>query len=74
MQKDIRYGERANYQPRDYYHNRIISNLFRTARKIAWASIMSEVSIQEEIQKQKKKKIKRQIKTQETANILSMYK
>ena len=44
------------------------------ARRVAWASIMNEVNVKEEIEKQRKQKVKRQLKTQETANILTMYK
>ena len=74
MQKDIQSGQRADFQPRDYYHNKVIDNLFRDGRRIAWASIMNETNIREEVEKQRKQKVKRQLKTQETANILNMYK
>ena len=74
MQRDIASGQRADFQPRDYYHNKIIENLFRDARKVAWVSIMNEVDVKEEIETQRKQKVKRQLKTQETANILNMYK
>ena len=74
MQRDIASGQRADFQPRDYYHNKVIENLFRDKRRIAWASIMNEVDVKEEIETQRKQKVKRQLKTQETANILNMYK
>ena len=53
-----------------YYGKVWIDNKFRDARRIAWASIMNETDIKEEVEKQRKQKIKRQLKTEETANLL----
>ena len=74
MHRDIRNGNRGKYQTSDYYHNIIINKIFTKARKIAWASIQMDRDIQELIIQQRDVKLERQQKTQETANILTMYK
>ena len=74
MHKDIKNGDRGKYQSQDYYHNRIIGAAFTKARKIAWNSIKMERDIQELIIAQRDVKLARKLKTQQTANILNMYK
>jgi hypothetical protein len=74
MHRDIRNGDRGKYQSQDYYHNRIIGAAFTKARKIAWNSIKMERDIQELIIAQRDVKLARKLKTQQTANILNMYK
>jgi hypothetical protein len=74
MHRDIRNGDRGKYQTSDYHHNIIINKIFTKARKIAWHSIKMDRDIQELIIQQRDVKLERQQKTQESANILTMYK
>ncbi len=74
MHKDIRDGNRAAYESKDYYHNIIIGKLFDKARSAAWITIVMDRDVQELKAEQLDKDLKRQAKTRETANILTMHK
>ena len=74
MYTDINSGKRAEYQPRDYYHNIIIGKLFDKARKKAWTRVMDEQEAALIAQEREAKRIERNLKKQETSNILNIYK
>ena len=70
MHRDIINGDRAKYETKDYAHNKKIEKIFFNARKVAWSTIMSDVSIQELVDEQRDRKINRNLKTQETLELL----
>jgi hypothetical protein len=72
MQKDIRDGNRAKYDARNYWHNGKIDQLFQQARKLAWAQIMNNPEVQEIIDEQKNKKRAKLLKMRETTDILNL--
>ena len=72
MQKDIRDGNRAKYDARNYWHNGKIDQLFQKARKVAWAQIMNNPEVQEIIDEQKNKKRAKLLKMRETTDILNL--
>ena len=72
MQKDIRDGNRAKYDARNYWHNGKIDQLFQQARKVAWAQIMNNPEVQEIIDEQKNKKRAKLLKMRETTDILNL--
>ena len=79
MHKDINNGKRGDYQPIDYYHNRIIDRIINKHKKLAWASIRNEFEVQRLITEQAKEDKKRRLKTYQTTHpnrkdILSIYK
>jgi hypothetical protein len=74
MYSDIRAGRRAQFNARDYYHNRIIDRLFKQAKARAWASIKDDPKIAEVIEKQRLEKLAQVTKRTTTANILNIYK
>ncbi len=76
MEKDIRDGNRGNYESKDYYHNKMIGKLFTRARKQAWLNIQGEDLIQELSSKQIGRKLDRKRKTAQTSfeEVLTIYK
>ena len=74
MYDDINSGRRAEFQPRDYYHNIIIGKLFDKARKKAWTRVMNEQEALLISQEREEKKIQRNLKKEQTSNILNIYK
>ena len=74
MYEDIRSGKRAQFNARDYYHNRIIDGIFKRAKKRAWQLIKDNPDIAREIELQRQLKIDQLNKRRETANILNIYK
>tara|TARA_R100001443_G_scaffold36244_1_gene50089 strand:+ start:3963 stop:7667 length:3705 start_codon:yes stop_codon:yes gene_type:complete len=74
MYKDIRSGRRGQYQPRDYYHNKVLNDLFRSAKAKAWNSLSADKKVLAEIEKQLARKQSRKDKQFQTANILNIYK
>jgi len=72
MQKDIRNGDRAKYDARNYWHNGKIDQLFQEARKVAWAQIMNNPEVQEIIDEQKNKKRAKLLKMRDTTDILNL--
>ena len=74
MYDDIKSGKRADYDARDYYHNRMIDLLFQKARRKAWASIKDQSNVIKLIRDQKQKDFGQIQKRRETANILNIYK
>jgi len=77
MHRDIKSGNRGEYEGGDYFHNKKIDAIFQRARKTAWASIMQDPRIQALQSEQREAKKKRYRKTKETTNtqsILSIYK
>ena len=77
MKRDIRSGNRTIYEGKDYYHNKIINNLFRQTRKKAWVDIIEDPFIQQLIAQEEGRAYKRQQKLISSANVksvLTMYK
>jgi len=74
MYNDIKSGRRADYDARDYWHNRAIDRLFQKARRIAWASIKEQSDILELIKEQQKRDYAQIQKRRQTANILNIPK
>ena len=75
MYKDIRDGKRGEFQTRDYPHNYEIDKIFRHARKIAWASIISREDVQGlSLENWEKKQRKPKIDPPPTQALLNMYK
>ena len=77
MHRDIRSGNRGEYEGGDYFHNKKIDIIFQRARKRAWASIMQDPRIQDLMTEQREARKTRLRKTKETSNtqsILSIYK
>ena len=74
MYSDIRAGRRAQFNARDYYHNRIIDRLFKQAKARAWASIKDDPRIAKVVEEQRLEKARQIGKRQTTANILNIYK
>ena len=68
------HGKKWNYEPGDYYHNIIIGRLFDDAREQAWLNIRQEDIVIDLMQEEDFKTLDRRNKTNETANILNMYK
>ena len=76
MEKDIRDGNRGNYESKDYYHNKMIGKIFTRARKQAWLNIQGEELVQNLSSEQLGKKLKRKQKTAQTSfdEVLTIYK
>ena len=74
MYSDIRSGKRAQFNARDYYHNRIIDRLFKQAKARAWASIKDDPRIAKVVEEQRLEKVRQVDKRQASANILNIYK
>ena len=74
MNRDIATGQRHLYEAKDYYHYQVIDDLFEDARNVAWARMtaLPEVALLRE--KERLKTVKRLQKTDQSANLLSMYK
>ena len=74
MYKDIKSGRRADFDARDYWHNRQIDKMFQKARRIAWNTIKSQSDILAIIEEQRNNKLEQKRKQRQTANILNIYK
>ena len=76
MEKDIRDGNRGEFEAKDYYHNKMIGKVFTRARKQAWLNIQGEDLVQELSSEQLGKKLKRKQKTARTSfdEVLTIYK
>ena len=74
MNKDAATMDRALFEAKDYYHYQVIEELFDDARNVAWARMtaLPEVALLRE--KERLKTVKRLQKTDQSANLLSMYK
>ena len=68
MNRDIRSGNRGDFEPGDYYHNRQIEYWFNQARNAAWGQIQGQPDIQRIKNEQAQAKAKRIRKTYETTN------
>jgi len=74
MYSDIKSGRRADFDARDYWHNRQIDRMFQKARRIAWNSIKNESDILAVIEEQRRDKLEQIRKQRQTANILNIPK
>jgi len=78
MDNDMASGYRGDYEPRDYYHNKVIRMMSEKKKKIAWEIAMrrSEVSAlaQEQLAKKQKRKFKGVTTTPSFQQLLAMYK
>ena len=75
--KDIRSGNRGEYENKDYYHNIKIRQLMDSIRRYAWYSISDDPEVQEEITKQRTATYRRSQKKRESLGlkpILNIYK
>ena len=75
--KDIRSGNRGEYENKDYYHNIKIRQLMDSIRRYAWYSISDDPEVQEEITKQRTETYRRSQKKRESLGlkpILNIYK
>ena len=69
MEKDRNSGKRGNYDANDYFHVRKIDQVFQSARKAAWASIMNDLDITTLRKEQRDKKKLKNLKKIQTTNI-----
>ena len=74
MYLDIKSGRRADFDAKDYWHNKEIDRIFTKARKLAWASIKDDPRIAKVVEEQRLEKLRQVDKRQTTANILNIYK
>ena len=74
MRADIRAGRRAEFNARDYYHNIMIDRMFKEARRLAWNDIKYRSDVMALIEKQRQKKLQQEYKTNQSNNLLTMYK
>ena len=74
MYADIKSGRRADFDARDYWHNRQIDRMFQKARRIAWNSIKAESDVVAIVEEQRRARIEQIQKQKQTANILNIYK
>ena len=74
MYTDINSGRRADFQPRDYYHNIIIDRLFTKARKKAWLKVMKDQEAATIQRDREKSKLERKMKKNQTAKLLNIPK
>ena len=74
MYSDIKSGRRADFDARDYWHNRQIDRMFQKARRIAWNSIKAESDVVAIVEEQRRARIEQIQKQKQTANILNIYK
>ena len=74
MQADIRAGNRAQYNARDYYHNIIIDRLFKQVRERAWDDIRYYPDVLPVIQQQESKEQAQAFKQFQSFNLNNMYK
>ena len=74
MNRDIESGLRAEYEAKDYYHYQVIEAAFDEAKKVAWARMTDLPEVQLLREKERLKTVKRLQKTDQSANLLSMYK
>jgi len=74
MYSDIKAGRRSEFNARDYYHNRIIDQMFKKARVLAWRKLTDYPEIEKIIKEQKIKKEAQIQKQFASANILNIYK
>tara|TARA_R100001082_G_scaffold110839_1_gene91997 strand:+ start:4917 stop:8573 length:3657 start_codon:yes stop_codon:yes gene_type:complete len=72
--KDIKSGNRGEYDNKDYYHNRVIGRLMAQIRRRAWDKISGTRMVQEVIQEQLLAKQAQRQKQIDTGKLLSMYK
>ena len=74
MYLDIKSGRRADFDAKDYWHNKEIDRIFTKARKLAWASIKDQSDVIALIREQQLKKQGRLQKQLATQNILNIPK
>jgi hypothetical protein len=70
MYRDIRSGNRGEFEGGDYFHNRKIDVIFTRARKKAWAMIAGDPLVVSAINEQREIKINRIKKTKQTTDLL----
>ena len=72
MYLDIKSGRRADFDAKDYWHNKEIDRIFTKARKLAWASIKDQsdvIALIREQQLRKQGRLQKQLATQNILNI-----
>ena len=74
MYSDIKAGRRSEFDARDYYHNKVIDQLFKKARVLAWRKLTDHPEVSKIILEQRIKKEAQIQKQFASANILNIYK
>ena len=74
MQADIRAGNRARFNARDYYHNIVIDRIFKQVRELAWDDIKLSAEVLPVVQLQESKSREQAIKQFQSYNLNNMYK
>ena len=79
MYYEINSGNRGDFEPMDFAHNRIINALMEKESKLAWANVRDNQDVQilkqEELQKKQKRLQKKATNTQlYLQNMINMYK
>ena len=78
MDNDLASGYRGDYQPRDYYHNKVIRMMAERKKKIAWERALRRTEVlalqQEQLAKKQNRKFKGITTTPSFTELLAMYK
>ena len=74
MQADIRAGNRARFNARDYHHNIVIDRIFKQVRELAWDDIRYYPEVLPVVQLQETKSRDQALKQFQSYNLNNMYK
>ena len=78
MDNDRASGFRGEYEPRDYFHNKLIRDYVNKQKKIAWLRCLQKLNVQALVAEQADAKLNRKLKQLQTTpnyeSLLSMYK
>ena len=78
MDNDRASGFRGDYEPRDYFHNKLIRDYVNKQKKIAWLRCLQKLNVQALVAEQANRKLNRKLKQLQTTpnyeSLLSMYK
>ena len=74
MKMDLRNGNRAKFEARDYYHIALLDELFRNNKRMSWQNMLqNEEGVRDLALQQKKEKYERSLKLyQSSQSILAM--
>ena len=71
MEKDRRNGDRGNFEPRDYYHNIVLRELFDSIKDEAWENMLDDPEVMALRAEQIRRKDARIWKQFETSQLVS---
>ena len=71
MEKDRRNGDRGNFEPRDYYHNIVLRELFNSIKDEAWENMLDDPEVMALRAEQIRRKDARIWKQFETSQLVS---